>query len=186
MKKRKLKYVFFVLFFIGVLAANILGKESLQQMGIFNTYYLQQLQYAGIDETELLLYLLKERLTILFLLGIFGITEFWYPVHLVYVAWNGGALGFLFVSAISGLGMKGILLVLLSLFPQYIFYVALYLVLLEVHTLLHNGMRNGSGGRGKGGRYLLGAGLIFVLFVFGILTETYINPHIMKNILRIF
>lgn len=188
MKKKKLKYLFFGFFFVGILLANLFGKENLAQFGIFHTYFLQQFKYAKIDEMDLFLYLLRARLPMLGILVLFGITEFWYPMHILFVAWNGGALGFLLVSALSNLGLKGTLLVIFSLFPQYIFYVLLYLMVLEMQVLMHGG--NGSISIGAGvkrkGRYFLLTGMMLLLFSFGILTETYINPYIMKNILKIF
>ncbi len=188
MKKKRLKYLFFGFFFIGILIANLFGKEKLAQFGIFNNYYLQQFEYAQIDETDLFLYIVRERLPVLGFLVLFGMTEFWYPMHLLFVAWNGGAIGFLFVSALSNLGVKGILLVVLSLIPQYIFYVLMYLLLFELQGMQHGEAGNGfSGGKIKHkGKYLVGFGIILLFAVFGILTETYINPFLMKNIIKLF
>lgn len=188
MKKKRLKYLFFGFFFIGILIANLFGKEKLAQFGIFNTYYLQQFEYVQIDETDLFLYIMRERLPVLGFLVLFGMTEFWYPMHLFFVAWNGGAIGFLFVSALSNLGVKGILLVALSLIPQYIFYVLMYLLLFEIQGMQHGEAGSVfSGGKIKHrGKYLVGFGIVLLLAVFGILTETYINPFLMKNIIKLF
>lgn len=188
MKKKRLKYLFFGFFFIGILIANLFGKEKLAQFGIFNTYFLQQFEYARIDETDLFLYIIRERLPVLGFLLLFGMTEFWYPMHILFVSWSGGAIGFLFVSALSNLGMKGILLVVLSLLPQYIFYFFMYLVLLETQSMMHGECGTGfTGGRMKNkGKYFIAGGLILLLAIFGILTETYLNPFLMKNVLKIF
>lgn len=186
-KIRYLEYIFFGSFFVGVLLANLYGKENLSQFGIFNTYYLQQFEYSKIDAADLFVYIIETRIPVLLVLAILGMTHYWLIIHMLFVAWNGAAIGFLFVSGISNLGLKAIPLVLVSLLPQYIFYVALYILLFELQRQLQNRNDYASGERnmGKMMMLLLGGIIIFLLLI-GILTETYVNPFILKKILKIF
>ncbi len=183
-----LKYLFFGSFFIGILLANLSGSQKLLDYGVFNTYFLKQFEYSSISYTDLFLYILEARAPVFLLLVLLGITEFWYPMHFLFVMWNGGALGFLFVSGISNLGIKGILLVILSLVPQYLFYVILYLILFFAQQRIHaeGGQASAGLSRGRWVMYLISSGLALALLILGILTETYLNPGIMKNILKIF
>ena len=188
MKKKKLKYWFFGFFLFGILLANLLGRERLKGFGIFNTYFLQQFEYAKIDEIDLFLYLCRERLLVLGVLMLIGITEYCLAAHLVFLSWSGGAIGFLLVSALSNLGPKGIIMVAVSLLPQYLFYVSAYCLLLEIQLMLQENRRAipASGKMRKRGALLATGGLTFLLVLFGILTETYVNPNLMKNILKFF
>ncbi len=183
-----LKYLFFGSFFIGILLANLSGSKRLLDYGIFNVYFLKQFEYSSISYTDLFLYILETRAPVFLFLAVLGVTELWYLAHVLFVMWNGGALGFLFVSGISNLGVKGILLVVLSLVPQYLSYVMLYLILFFAQQRLH-----AKGGRaladrrhGRWAGYLISCALAAVLLILGILSETYLNPGIMKGILKIF
>ncbi len=185
---RYLEYVFFGAFFVGIILANLYGKEHLAQFGVFNRYFLQQFEYSRIDGGELFIYILQTRIPVLFVLVMFGMTNYWYILHLVFVAWNGAAVGFLFVSGISNLGLKAILLVLVSLLPQYIFYVIFYFLFLEMQIQLQRRREQCIGGE-KGTRkiMLLLLGLVLLmLLLFGVLSETYVNPFFMKKVLKIF
>lgn len=183
-----LEYIFFGSFFMGIILANLCGKERLTQFGIFNTYYLQQFQYAEIQSTGLLSYILEIRLPILGVLLLTGMTSFWYPLQVLFVIWNGGILGFLCVSGIMNLGAGAILLTGTALFPQYIFYVLLYLLLLESFRRLHAQREVCQVGRQnkKSIGFLVIAGLIALTFLLGVLTEAYINPLLMKKVIKIF
>ncbi len=181
MKKKNIRYLFFGFFLIGILLANLLGKQCLEGSGIFNTYFLQQFEYARIDETELFLYILRVRLPVFGVLGLVGITQYWRGAHVLLISWSGMAVGFLLVSALSNLGPKGIFFVIVSMLPQYIFYIAAYFLLLEVQTAFHE-----CGKMQKRGAWLLAGGLAVLMILSGILTETYVNPRLMKSVLKIF
>lgn len=181
------KLVFFCAFLLGILLANLCGRETLGEYGIFNTYFLKQFEYAGVRHTELLLYILRQRLPSVVLLFLFGVTEYWYAVNLLFLLWNGGTLGFLIVSAISNLGIRGLFLAIAALLPQYILYVWCYLILLRSQSRLHGQMRS-EGSRTEGGMtacLISGVAAIPILLL-GIAAETYLNPYLIKYIIKLF
>ena len=187
-KIKWLEYIFFGSFLVGILLANICGKEKLEQFGIFNTYYIQQFQYAKIQASDLLAYILEIRVPVLGILVLASMTGFWYPIQILFVVWNGGILGFLCVSGIMNLGAGAILLIGTALFPQYIFYVVMYVLLVETLSQLHAPKEIYQTGKGERKRlwFLLTAGLIAAIFLLGILAETYINPFLLKKVIKIF
>lgn len=183
-----LEYIFFGSFFLGIILANLCGKDSLEQFGVFNTYYLKQFQYAKIMDSDLLAYIMEIRVPILGMLILTGMTSFWYPLQILFVVWNGGILGFLCVSGIMNLGVGAILLMGTALFPQYIFYVLMYLILLKTFSQLHDQKEVCYMGQRTQKRFwlLVVAGLIVAIFLLGLLSEAYINPYLMKKVIKIF
>jgi hypothetical protein len=183
-----LEYIFFVSFLIGIILANLFGKDNLGQFGIFNTYFLKQFQYAKIQDGDLLAYIMEVRTPILFILILTGMTGFWYPLQMIFVVWNGGILGFLCVSGIMNLGPGAILLMGTALFPQYIFYVFMYLVLLKTFNQIHSpkDVIYGSAKESKRFWILFVAGIVIAIFLLGLLSEAYINPFLMKKVIKIF
>ena len=183
-----LEYIFFGSFLLGIILANLCGKDSLEQFGIFNTYYLKQFQYAKILDSDLLAYIMEIRVPILGMLILTGMTSFWYPLQILFVGWNGGILGFLCVSGIMNLGVGAILLMGTALFPQYIFYVLMYLILLKTFSQYHDPKEVCYTGQRTQKRFwlLVVAGLIAAIFLIGLLSEAYINPFLMKKVIKIF
>ena len=107
------------------------------------------------------------------------------------LGWQGFSIGFMLSTGIAKYGVKGILLVLGGLFPQYLFYLPVYVFYccfaVFLRQRLYGEGREHAGERG----YIYGAGLlvgVVLLFVFvaGIFLESYVNPVILKNVLKIF
>lgn len=182
---KKAEYTYLVSFLAGILAANLIGIEQLEQYGILNEYFIRQLLYTSVNYNELFLYVAEHRGVILLLLLFFGITKLGIPVHFIYIGWNGFSFGVAMVSVIAGLGLKGILILCAFLFPQYLFYIPLYLALFAFCVV----------GRGRRLSYqnlkipapilFLAAGILILgLFTIGIMMESYVNPPIMKKILK--
>lgn len=183
-----LEYIFFGSFLLGIVFANLCGKENLGQFGIFNTYFLKQFQYAKIQDTDLLAYILETRVPVLIILILSGMTSFWYPLQILFVVWNGGIFGFLCVSGIMNLGAGAILMMGTALFPQYIFYVVMYLILLKTFSQIHAPKEVVYGGSKESNRLwlLFVSGLVLAIFMIGIMAEAYINPFLMKKVIKIF
>lgn len=187
-KVKWLEYVFFGSFFAGIILANLCGKESLGQFGVFNTYFLKQFQYARIQDGDLLAYIIETRTPILAIIILTGMTRFWYQLQILFVIWNGGIFGFLCVSGIMNLGPKAIFLMVTALLPQYIFYVLMYLILLKTFGQIHQSKEVVYGSSKESNRFwlLFVSGLVIAVFLLGLLSEAYINPFFVKKIIKIF
>lgn len=179
--------IFFLLFVFGVVFANMMGKAAGKDLGIMSGYFMDKYMYADIQGRELFLYLFYKRFfewfwLILLGIGIYGMVAF----HL-YIGFLGFSFGFLSVITIMNYGAKGILLMLGFLFPQYLCYIPGIL-------MMYYGISSWKSSKSKSqmqesGRYqraylfpmiLLMCGLLF----FGILSESYVNPYILQNIIR--
>lgn len=175
--KQQLFIDFLIFFLIGIVAANFLGVESFQKNGSLTRYFLKQFQYTQIDSHELLWCVCCNRLCIFLMLAFLCIMTKEKPVHVLFVAWSGFAFGYFCVMSISGFGARGLLLCLIALFPQFLFYVPVYLGLVELSVRRREYMA----WRG------IVAGILLLLgLVVGILLESYINPIILQKILKFF
>ncbi len=185
---RFLEYVFFGSFFLGILLTNVSGTDRLKEFGIFNTYYLEQLQYVKVQTADLFSYIFRCRVSVFILLVAAGVTRFWKQLYLLFTIWSGGAFGFLCVSGIVNLGPKAILLTIGSLLPQYLFYVP-QVVLLFVTTekiwerrISYITERHSHQVAGRVGAFIL----VILLLLFGMLSETFLNPYLLRKILLLF
>lgn len=174
-------------FLAGILLANLSGKELLTTCGILNTYFLEQYAYSVIHYDGLFCHIFVERLKAVIILFMLGKMVKGRVFVIMLECFIAGTFGFLLVVAIANLGLKGIVITLCGLFPQWIFYLAAlamyasfrlnqdglagYKSSLEVKTVsVHAGI------------YLLFA----ILIILGIVLESYINPLILKKILKFF
>lgn len=177
-------------FVAGIFMANIMGREAVSNAGILNDYFVEKFQYTQINGENLFFYILGERIPLLLLLLLLAFSAFGIIGGILMIGWQGFSVGFMLSSAIAKYGMKGILLVLGGLFPQYLFYLPVYLLYCYLTVYLRQRLYMERRGQMLDRGYicaaglLAGAGLLF-LFVAGIFLESYINPVILKQILKI-
>ena len=168
---------FLACFLVGIVFANFMGADSFQKNGSLTRYYLKQFQYAEIQPQELLWHVGSERLTLFLVLLILGTILKGRLIHGLFVAWSGFAYGYFCVISISAFGMKGLLLCILALFPQFCAYVPMYLGLVEL-----SGQRRAH----SSWRWMTTIIFLLLMLIAGILLESYINPLILQKILKIF
>lgn len=185
---RKAECVYLISFLAGILLANALEVEQLKQYGILNEYFVKQLLYASINYNDLLFYVAENRGMVFILLFLLGITRLGIPAHFVYLAWNGFSFGVAMVSVIVNFGIRGIPVLCALLFPHYLFYIPLYLLLFGFTCYLgKKEMTRQSPSAGLSGTalFLGGVLLVLVLFFMGIMTESYVNPQVIKKLVKI-
>lgn len=185
---RKAEYVYLLSFFAGIILANALGVEQLKQYGVLNEYFIQQLLYASINYNDLFLYVAENRGAVFLLLFVFGLTRHGIPVHFLYLAWNGFSFGVAMVSVIVSFGIRGIPVLCAFLLPHYLFYIPLYLLLFGFACYMAKKEMTGqnlSRRLPKAVVFLAGTVIVLGLFTMGIMTESYVNPHIIKKLVKI-
>lgn len=169
----------------GIVCANLLDKELLATYGILNDYFLSQYSYRMVDGNRLFCHVLIERCKaafIIFLLGrVLGGRVFSVLIKSVFSA----AFGFLIVVAIVNLGMRGILVSVCGLLPQWIFYLAA--LCYYANCRREEDGANWSGGIRSGDFtvYLVRWILLALCMILGILTESYINPVLLGYAFKI-
>lgn len=180
-KLRLLEVLFFLFFLLGIILANLFQESQMNQYGVINSYFIQQLKYMQIHGGDFLVYILSKRLPVILLLCILGMTALHRTVHGCFLSWIGFTLGFLCVTAIRNLGAGAIGLILTSLFPHYLLYGAGYGMLLHVQRQYQEGGR-----RRTRVEWCALWGVIGMLFLLGMLSEAYINPSVFQFFLKNF
>lgn len=162
-------------FFVGILYENIVSKSQGMSIELFQTYFLKQFAQVEIVTEEYLWYVARARMAPFLLLCLFGLSRWKKTLVSICIAWAGFLLGIITVSSVIQLGIKGILFCLAGMFPHIIFYVMAYGVYL-LH-LYHYPSRQWDGTK-----------IVFIalMMFLGIVLETYLNPIIIRSIIRIF
>lgn len=178
-------------FVAGIFMANLMGREAVSNAGVLNDYFVEKFQYTEINGQNLFFYIIGERVPLLLLLLLLTLTTLGMAGGLLMLDWQGFSVGFMLSTAIAKYGIKGILLVLGGLFPQYIFYFPVYILYCHLAAYLRQRLHKDRMGNSSDRGYIYGAWLIaatgiLLIFVAGIFLESYVNPTILKKILKIF
>ncbi|MCI9125350.1 MAG: stage II sporulation protein M [Eubacterium sp.] len=176
---------FLLFFLIGILAANWVGQEKLLQYGMLNDYYVGQLAYAKLNMGEYFGYLLKRRMQVFGLAALFVYTRFGFVMLAGVIGWYAFSLGYLFVNALVSMKFQGMLLVLLSIFPQIIFYAASYFGLGKIlfRKNIETAMPIGVQKTWKNPRLWILLSAVLCMAA-GIWLEAYVNPMLLKSFIR--
>lgn len=185
-----IKAFLFASFVAGIFAANLMGREAVSNAGVLNDYFIEKFQYAQVNGENLLFYIMRERLPLLLLLFLLLFTSFGVLGGVFALGWQGFSVGFMLSTGIAKYGVKGMVLVLGGLFPQYLFYFPVYLLYCSLAVSLRQQLRGEGNGASPDRKVLYGMGLLalailLAMFAAGIFLESYINPVVLKNILKI-
>lgn len=130
-ENKKYLLLFYMLgFMAGILSANLISKDYIMSMGIFNDFFLQQYAQTDIDTGVFFWYILRIRVSPIILAGIAGCSRLRKGVVVFFLAWTGFLSGIIMTAAVMQMGIKGILLCLIGISPHFLFYIAGYAILL--------------------------------------------------------
>lgn len=170
---RKQLFAFFMPgFLFGVLYVNLIMKKYTAEPGIFSDYFLKQYQSAQIVAGEYMWYLLRVRaVPFLVLLGL-AFTKIRKAASVTFIVWTGFSGGMLLSMAVLGMGIKGSILCMVGILPQFLLYVPAYMVVIWYsYTYPQNRWNT---------QKSIFIGLAMTV---GILLEAYINPILMQAFL---
>ena len=186
-----MKIALLVTFVAGIFAANLMGNETISNAGVLNDYFIEKFRYAQVNGENLFFYIVGRRLPLLFLLFVLLFTSLGMAGGMAVLGWQGFSIGFMLSAGIAKYGVKGILLVLGGLFPQYLFYIPVYGFCFCTAVFVRRRFyRENEGGLPERklmyGMVLLVIGALLAVFLTGIFLESYVNPMILRQILKIF
>lgn len=187
-------YLFVGGFLTGILLMN-LGKISLLgEFGIFDTTSLERIQWMDIDSQGLLAYVLRQRLWELVVLLVLSTTTV--GLFLVYacILWRGLLAGMVMSAAMIRFGIKGLLLIFGSAFPQQLLLFPAWFLLLgwcyENCCRLHFPEKGKTYYDRSKRRQLVKQGIslvwIFAVTGIGCILESYVNPMLLSDFLKFF
>lgn len=190
----KLLYALFFGFFAGILGMILKQESLLYSTGFLDSYTLGPVKYLEPDTGKLLTTVFMQRLGMAVLLIILATTYLGSISAYLYQVWSGLAMGILTAGSVIRYGIKGILLAAGSLLPQQLILIPAFLMLSVkccslCRTMYFRGIPGGFSGKDRG-RFLMKRGLdmlsCIVLIAAGCFIEAYINPKILKLVLRLF
>lgn len=156
-------------FVIGIFYENF--AEVTTRISIFRRDVLYAYWNGGVDGSLRLWYVFRMRVVPMLVLGMLGSTTWRKQIAGLFLLWIGFLYGVLVTAAIAGLGMLGLVVFLVGLFPQYLFYCLAYSVMISW-------MISGTARKWNGTKKVFTIGMLLI----GVLAELYINPIIMKKL----
>lgn len=186
-------------FFLGILMMNIGKKALLENTELLSEYILYEVKYSNVDGNVFFWYVLRKRAGAALVLAVLSTTWLGLAATYTCAVWLGASFGMLLTASVLRYGLKGILLIFVGIFPQAILYfpAALYLlqwsyefcmVMYFPHRIPKGGLGMGDTPdkntmmRKKGVHFLLLLGVV----IMGCLLESYVNPKLVSNLLKIF
>ena len=171
--KRQLLALFMPGFLLGILYVNLEAEQFAAGAGIFSEYFLKQYQQVEILTREYIWYLLQVRLIpFLVMLGA-AFTKFRKGVVVLFLIWTGFSAGLLFSMAVLGMGVKGSILCVTGMLPQFLFYIPAYLIVLWYAYCYPRIQWNVQ-------KSLVSGGMLLI----GLILELYVNPVLVGAFLK--
>lgn len=173
---RKYKLLFVGAFVFGILVIITGGSVFLSESGFLNEETIKRLQGTTIRNSHFLMYLLVRRLAVAGVLFLLSRTQYGHFSVRCFLVWQGAVYGMFFAAAFVRYRMKGLLFAAGSLFPHQF-------VLLPSYVLLLCWCLNVQYIRRRKPWLVL---WIMTGLVLGCFLESYVNPILLKELIKIF
>lgn len=181
--------IFFLAFVGGIIWTNFSGDIYINQTGILSNYFLRQFKYMELDLNSFFVYVLSRRLKWILLLWLLGYTAAGLPSIVIFIGWIGYSAGVVITLSVLKIGMFGILFFAASILPHCLFYIPAILIFLKFvyeKALRRFQNKNLSRNAAFEWNYVIVLAGTLGLMLLGILTESYVNPLILKQILKLY
>jgi len=158
-------------------------------------YFFSFTNYIGnepVNYGNLLVEVIKKNILIIVSIFILGLTFFGAPIILILDLLKGFTLGYTFSFMVTTFEGKGIGLALVSVIPQNLIYIPCFIALsvislsMSVERLKEKFFKHGNNKTTYFDGVLNKLTIIIILFVLGILVETYISPSLIKFVAKRF
>lgn len=174
---------------LGFWLLNFKGEELSGGNGIMSEYFIRQYKYFSVDGQELFYYILEHRIKWVILLWGLGWTSAGKAFVALWCGWLGVLGGILGSMSIGRFGFLGILFCGAAMLPQILFYVPGWLVIMDrIWKRGPNleGQRRIKSVKNLDWNYIAALAVGIFVILLGILTESYVNPWLIKQILKFF
>ena len=192
---RLISRIMIIGFVVGILIMSIGKKILLENTGLLSEYTLYDMKYSAIDSNAFFVYILQKRIGLMLVLAVLSTTWLGMAAAWTGAAWLGISFGMLVMASLLRYGLKGLLLVGTGMFPQALIYFPVALFMLqwsyEFCTAIYYPDRLQMGKEALGKNQLLRKKMIqfFLLLgvvIIGCILESYVNPTLVLNLLKIF
>lgn len=181
-------------FLAGIFLINIGRNSFFAELELFNVSSLTRLRYLEIDKNAFLQYVLRERMENVLVMCLLATTYIGGAAVPVYAFYMGTMAGIFLSAASMRYGLRGIVLVMVGILPQYFLLVPACIMLMNwcyrLNMALYHTERVKEGIYGTRKQYLLRKiPQLFVIVgvvIIGSVLESYVNPVLLSNFLKIF
>ena len=172
---------------------NVAKNYILVDDGILNISTLSRIRYLNVNGTMLLRYTLFERFKSAFILIILSTTFLGISALYFFVMMQGVLSGMFLTAAVIRYGFRGILLLLAGIFPQQLLLIPAWIMLLNwcYHLCCKFYFPERDVGLNSNQSHFLLRKCIFLLWIMavviiGSILESYVNPIILSEVLKLF
>lgn len=182
-------------FCLGILAGMVImnfGKSiMLEHTGIFDEDTLYRLKYMSVDGNALFCYAFRKRMVVFLVMAVLATTYLGYVICMGAAAWCGMSAGVFLSALFLRYGLKGLVLALVSVFPQYLFYVPAVIMMLGWSEDLYRAIYSRSRVADVWEKSFVlkkagWLGAIVLTILLGCILEGYINPGLLIGYLKVF
>ena len=160
-------------FLIGILYQNIVATRSVVINEMFLKSNLQRLLQTEVKLHSYLTYVLKERILLFVIVCLAGSIRWKKVVVAVFLLLVGIAFGIVSASAVLQLGLSGIVLCIVGIFPQCLFYIVQYALVGTYWYHFPNRQWN-----------TFKSVFVAVMCLAGGVVETYVNPVLVRWVVQ--
>lgn len=187
-------YLFLGSFLLGVVVMNMGNEMLLSENGIFSNASIGRLQYIEIDSNGFFQYVLKHRMGEGVVLMILSATGFGLISVYACIIWQGILAGMTVTTAIIRYGIRGLLLLLGGMFPHQLLLIPVKIMLLgwcyenccRLHFPGKYMQPYYKSGKQQYLRQAIGILWIGVVIIIGCILESYVNPILISDLVKIF
>ena len=177
--------------FLGFLIMSLGKSILLTNTGLFDEDTLYHMKYMTVDSSALFCYVLRKRLCLLLILSVAVTTYLGLVVCAATLFWYGFSAGVFLSALMLRYGLKGAVLAVVGILPQYLLYVPAFLLFLKwaehlYRSIYSRGMGADAGEKGFAWRKAGQLAVILGLVIIGCLLEGYVNPKLLLGYLKIF
>lgn len=178
-------YLFMGSFLVGILIMNFLSEQMLTESGIFNQTTINRLKYLEIDGKQFFPYVLKSRIKEYLLLILLSTTGIGLIGIYLDIVWTGLLTGMFLTATAIKFGMKGMLLIVAGILPhQLLLFPAGFMLL---GWCYENCCQKCFPNKKE---YYIRQGIIlvwiFAVLLIGCILESYVNPLLLYEMIKIF
>lgn len=187
-------YLFMIGLFIGILIVNLGHEAWIQNGSLLGADMMNRLKNSRAEGAGMIAYVLRHRLSTVCMLSLISTTMIGLPVLCAYICYTGLAAGCLLSVAVIRYGIRGLLFMLATLFPQAFLlipaYAGLFLWAVSLNRTLYAARSDLSAYERFSRHFYLEKCIqiigIMAVVIMGCLLESYVNPNILYFVLKIF
>ncbi len=174
---------------IGTFFVNFFLRDIYGELGMYSDFFVDKLNGTEVKSKELFLFAFERRIKEILLIFLISITACGFLLPQCYFMYQGFSVGILISIYVLQYGIGGMFLYLLSIFPHYLVYVPMMLLMISVARELYQDVRTYKTSRQKVSKNKIrayGKGLLILITLNVIVSymETFLNIPLLTKILK--